>query len=139
MNYCLVFITKTRTSSFKASKRDDIQIICWLRCQMIEFKMQLFLLTSSSRSTMGVCLLAGVMQRLSMIRTLMKSKTYFLAGWLVRDVLEPTLQYSDWLRFIPESPAKALNSSVGEPASSSKSLTCSRWRDFLQFYRFKNT
>lgn len=78
---------------------------------------------------MGVCLLAGVMQRLSMIRTLMKSKTYFLAGWLVRDVLEPTLQYSDWLRFIPESPAKALNSSVGELASSSKSLTYKEWRD----------
>lgn len=95
--------------------------------------MQVFLLTSSSRSTMGVCLLAGVMQRLSMIRTLMKSKTYFLAGWLVRDVLEPTLQYSDWLRFMPESPAKALNSSVGEPASSSKSLTWSRRRESL-FY-----
>lgn len=72
---------------------------------------------------MGVCLLAGVMHRLSMISTLMKSKTYFLAGWLVSDVLEPTLQYSDWLRFIPESPAKALNSSVGDPASSSRSVT----------------
>lgn len=83
---------------------------------------------------MGVCLLAGVMQRLSMIRTLMKSKTYFLAGWLVRDVLEPTLQYSDWLRFMPESPVKALNSSVGELVSSSKSLTyeeCDLHQDHL--------
>lgn len=91
-------------------------------------------LTSSSISMMGVCLLAGVMQRLSMIRTLMKSKTYFLAGWLVRDVLEPTLQYSDWLRFMPESPVKALNSSVGELASSSKSLTykeCDLYQDHL--------
>ena len=83
---------------------------------------------------MGVCLLAGVMQRLSMMRTLMKSKTYFLAGWLVRDVLEPTLQYSDWLRFIPESPAKALNSSVGEPASSSKSLTWNGKTDGVRQY-----
>lgn len=91
--------------------------------------------TSSSRSTIGVCLLAGVVQRLSMIRTLMKSNTYFLAGWLVSDVLEPTLQYSDWLRFMPESPAKALNSSVGDPASSSKSLTWwwSRvWENFMK-------
>lgn len=96
--------------------------------------MWVHVLTSSSISMMGVCLLAGVMQRLSMIRTLMKSKTYFLAGWLVRDVLEPTLQYSDWLRFMPESPVKALNSSVGELASSSKSLTykeCDLYQDHL--------
>lgn len=65
-----------------------------------------------------------------MIRTLMKSKTYFLAGWLVSDVLEPTLQYSDWLRFMPESPVKALNSSVGELASSSKSLTCKERKEY---------
>lgn len=82
------------------------------------------LLTSSSMSTMGVCLLAGVIQRFSIMRTLMKSKTYFLAGWLVSDVLEPTLQYSDWLRFMPESPVKALNSSMGDPTSSSNSVTC---------------
>lgn len=95
---------------------------------------------------MGVCLLAGVIQRLSIIKTLMKSNTYFLAGWLVREVLEPTLQYSDWLRFIQESPAKALNSSMGEPASSSKSLTWNRMTgtnkqqyDFLYYVAAKKT
>lgn len=103
---------------------------------MIKFLSLFFpLLTSSSMSMIGVCLLAGVMQRLSMISTLMKSKTYFLAGWFVSDVLEPTLQYSDWLRFIPESAAKALNSSVGDPASSSKSLTWDRMKTV--YHQFK--
>ncbi|TNN23966.1 hypothetical protein EYF80_065912 [Liparis tanakae] len=36
----------------------------------------------------GVCLLAGVMHRLSMIRTLMKSKTYFLAGRVPGEALK---------------------------------------------------
>lgn len=82
-------------------------------------------LTSNKRSISGVCLLAGVRQRLSIIKTLMKSKTNFLAGWLVKYVLVPTLQYSDWLLFMPVSAAKALNSSAGEPTSSSRSVT---WR-----------
>lgn len=87
--------------------------------------MYFLVFTSNKRSIRGVCLLAGVRQRLSIIKTLMKSKTNFLAGWLVKYVLVPTLQYSDWLLFMPVSAAKALNSSAGEPTSSSRSVT---WR-----------
>lgn len=71
-------------------------------------------------------MLAGVRHKLSMISTRMKSNTNFLAGWLVRYVLVPTLQYSDWLLFMPESAAKALNSSAGDPTSSSRSDTCEK-------------
>lgn len=71
-------------------------------------------------------MLAGVRHKLSIISTRMKSNTNFLAGWLVRYVLVPTLQYSDWLLFMPESAAKALNSSAGDPTSSSRSVTCEK-------------
>lgn len=40
----------------------------------------IFVFTSNKRSISGVCLLAGVRQRLSIIKTRMKSKTNFLAG-----------------------------------------------------------